>query len=233
MGRPRPHTAPPGRKRGPKPAEGPREPAGRLQRPRKEPDRPQKPHIDVTDEIMREILERMSDGELLKDICDEDAFPTTRAVNQFCWRNPLWHDAFDQAKLRQQDARLDIAAQVITDRSRDWDANGNPQYHVVQRDKAIVDTILKIAVLTNPAKYGTSRSETKIVGDAARPVVIRTLTHPQAPRWLREAEQELGLPVLEGAPNAERLRNLLLTEQPLTPEAYEIAASQREEENDG
>lgn len=129
--------------------------------------------------------------------------------------------------------KLDIAAQVITDRSRDWDANGNPQYHVVQRDKAIVDTILKIAALVNPAKYGTSRIETKIVGDAQRPVVIRTLAHPETPRWLREAEQELGLPILEGVPHAERLRNLLLTEQPLIPEIYEIAASQREETNDG
>ena len=227
MGRPRPHAAAPGR-RG-KPAKPKPDPATHTTK--GTPRVIAKP-VEVTDEIMREICERMSDGELFRDVCAEDGFPTTRAVNSFCWRHPVWHAAFENAKLRQQDARLDIAAKQISDRSRDWDANGNPQYHVVQRDKAIVDTILKIAALVNPAKYGTSRNETKIVGDTARPVVIRTLAHAEAPRWLREAEQELGLPILDSAPPAERLRNLLLTEQPLTPEVYEIAASEREEAND-
>jgi Bacteriophage Sf6, terminase small subunit-like len=221
--------ATPGRRRGPKRAEGPREPSGRKQRPRKEPDRPQRPDVKVTDEIMREIIDRMADGESLKAICDGEGFPTTRAINQFCWRNPLWHSAFENAKLRQQDAMIAKAYDIASDRSRDYDAKGNAQYHVVQRDKLIVDTIMKTAALINPLKYGTTRNETKIVGDAARPVVIRTLDHPQTPRWLREAEEELGLPLLEGAPNAERLRNLLLAEQPLTPDVYEIAASQREE----
>jgi hypothetical protein len=96
-----------------------------------------------------------------------------------------------------------------------------------------IDARRATAALLDPARFGTNRTETTIVGDPERPVYVAVPLMPheiedRMSRLLAECESEMGLPVLENLSHKERLRNMLISEQPLPPPIYAIANQSRE-----
>ena len=83
-----------------------------------------------------------------------------------------------------------------------------------------------------PDEYG-DRTTTKIVGEEGKPVYFdRPLTpteiRKQIEELLTENEQEIGLPSSSGLSPKERLRNIMLSGQPVTPALYQITHQRQE-----
>jgi hypothetical protein len=120
-----------------------------------------KPNVQITDDLMKEICSRMADGgESLKDICSGPDMPTPSAVNQFCWRHPIWHDLYEAAKVRRHEGMLERAVDAVSDRSRD---DGPSGYTAVARDKLIADTMLRAAAMAVP-RLRSNHIEAKVQG---------------------------------------------------------------------
>lgn len=104
-----------------------------------------------TDEIAKEIVERLSNGEPLEEICRDEKMPSSRAVND--WINnkvasvPLSITA-DIARAR------DIGFDVIAARTRDVARGFEGSSGDVARDRLIIETDLKLLAKWNPKKYG-------------------------------------------------------------------------------
>lgn len=104
-----------------------------------------------TEEIAQEICERMAEGEPLAVICRDDHMPDRSTVYDWQKGNEALsqriacarEDGFDAIAMR---ARLTIRGKT--------EEEGGESTSDVQRDKAIVDTDLKLLAKWDPKRYG-------------------------------------------------------------------------------
>lgn len=125
-----------------------------------------------TQEIADEICERLSSGETLEDICDDEHMPASRTVRD--WREK--HEAFAAAIARARD----YGHEVIAARSRNV-ARGKEGFSTgdVQRDKLIIETDLKLLAKWDPKKYGDRIQHEHSGGVIAGTIVIGAATAPK------------------------------------------------------
>lgn len=71
-------------------------------------------------EIWDSILEQMTQGKSLKEICAQKGMPTACAVRLRCLRDAEFKAEFDVAKQMQAEAWADEALAICDDDSKDW-----------------------------------------------------------------------------------------------------------------
>jgi hypothetical protein len=183
-----------------------------------------KPWVLVTQELALEMIERFGRGETLSSLERDHRFPTRQAFHQFVIRDEALAAKWENAKRLHAEVLMEQTG-PIADREV-LAPDGRHDTGAVQRDKLRIEQRHLRAAALDPQRWGR-KSETTLVGDVARPLVVREPLMPaevarEMLRHLAEAERELGLPVLDSAPPAERLRNLKLTGLPLPPPIYAL-----------
>jgi hypothetical protein len=192
-----------------------------------------KPPVICTPELALEMIERFGRGETLTALERKPGFPTRRAFHALIVRDEALAAKWENAKRMHAEFLMEETGPIA---DREVIApDGRHDSGAVQRDKLRIEQRHLRAAALDPARWGR-KTENTIVGDAARPVVVREPLMPhevaaEMLRHLREAEIELGLPVLESASPKERLRNLVLSGAPLPPPLYEISYQRSEDED--
>lgn len=104
-----------------------------------------------TDELAKEIVERLSAGEPLEAICSAEHMPASRTVSDWRAARP----AFDADFLAARDAGFDAIAARLRNTARGKRSDdGGDSTGDVQRDKLIIDTDLKLLSKWDPRRYG-------------------------------------------------------------------------------
>lgn len=100
-----------------------------------------------TPELIAEICERLSKGESLLSICDDDRMPADRTIRDWLAEDKDLSAAYAHAR--------DIGYDRIADNLRKV-AKGDPSASSgdVQRDKLIIDTDLRLLKAWDPKRYG-------------------------------------------------------------------------------
>lgn len=104
-----------------------------------------------TQAVADEIVERLSKGEPLADICRDDHMPAVRTVSDWKKANEAFSADFACAREIGWDAIALRARRTIRGYGPDLDGDSTGD---VQRDKAIVDTDLKLLAKWDPKRYG-------------------------------------------------------------------------------
>jgi hypothetical protein len=181
-------------------------------------------------EIALEICERLSAPESLRSICSDSHMPSRATVYVWAHTNPQFGAMLKQAQRLQAAAYMDEALELADDPKGDVvvkpDGSTITVWENVQRSKLRCDMRRIYAAKLDADAFGDQQT-TKLIGDASQPVYVdRLMTAPEVAaemeRLLAECEQEVGIPTVPGLTHKERLRNLLISEQPLTPEIYEL-----------
>lgn len=99
-----------------------------------------------TQELMAEIVERLSKGEPMAQICRDDGMPAYRTVKD-------WIDSKAEVSAAIARAR-DEGFDAIASRLRETARGKGDSTADVQRDKLIIDTDLKLLAKWDPKRYG-------------------------------------------------------------------------------
>jgi hypothetical protein len=182
-------------------------------------------------EVAIEICERLATPESLRSICSDAHMPARCTVDRWAHTNDQFGAMLKQAQRLQAAAYMDEALELADNPAGDVvlkpDGSTITVWENVQRSKLRCDMRRIYASKLAPDHFG-EQNTTKIIGDAKQPVYVeRLMTAPEVAaemeRLLTECEQEVGLPTVPGLSHKERFRNLIVSEQPLTPEIYQIA----------
>jgi hypothetical protein len=126
-----------------------------------------------TDEIGREICDRMALGESLKDITDSPQMPHRGTV--YRWANGSFRDSFARAREYQSEALLDDCVHIAdnialseSDKAEGIDINAK-----IQAAKLQIDTRLRVIAKIAPHKYGDRIQHTGMNGG---PIQIAAVT---------------------------------------------------------
>jgi hypothetical protein len=123
-----------------------------------------KSQLEYSDQLAQEICERISAGELLINICDDDHMPTVRRCNQWLKRN----DDFNSIYKESINDRLNIfeeeVIKIADDMANDWKdlilRNGETKRvidsEVIARAKLRVEVRFKHLKAGRPSKWGES-----------------------------------------------------------------------------
>ena len=130
-----------------------------------------------TPEIAQKILDRLSDGTPLLQICRDEGMPKRQTVHDWRKAHPEFAVQFARARELGEEALAEDTLEISDDGRNDWmerqDDGGNTIYKLngehIQRSKLRIETRLKLLACWNPAKYGTRLTH---AGDAKNPVVI-------------------------------------------------------------
>lgn len=123
-------------------------PKTKTGKPTKKPATPNKggrPSL-YTDELLKEICQRLSTGEPLTVICGDDHMPCDGTVRDWMEKSEKVSAAIAHARARGYDA--------IAKRARETARGNGDSTKDVQRDKLIVDTDLKLLAKWDPKRYG-------------------------------------------------------------------------------
>ena len=131
---------------------------------RKESMLPLKNRIDYTDELAEEICERISAGELLINILDEDHMPTVRRNNQWLKANPDYQQLYKESINDRLSIFEEQVIQIADDAAHDFKEiikQGGKRTRVVDpeviaRAKLRVDVRFKHLKAGKPQKWGDS-----------------------------------------------------------------------------
>lgn len=177
------------------------------------------------DEIKREICHRIASGQSIEAIGRMEGWPSRPTI--WLWRkaDPNFEAGVQEANKARAEYLIDRIQEIAEDQSRDVDKDGRPNYTAVARDKLQVDTLKGVAAMLDRQQYG-DQTTTTVIGDARAPVYVAPMPAPQVAeqvsKLLAEAEREAGLPTVPSLSNQERINNLLISEQPLTPALFAI-----------
>lgn len=189
-----------------------------------------------TVEIAREICSRLTQPESLTDICSDPRMPVKETVYTWAEIEPQFAAMLKRAQRIQAAGYMDEIISIADNARADHvvlpDGRIEQVWTSPQRDKLRIDARRLVASNLAPDEYG-DRTTTKIVGEEGKPVYFdRPLTHSeirkQIEELLNENEREIGLPVSSGLTHKERLRNIMLSGQPVTPELYQITHQRQE-----
>lgn len=116
-----------------------------------------------SDALAAEICERLSKGETLQSICEDDHLPVVRTVNLWTENKPGFSSDFAAARARGFDAIAAEALTIADDDTLDWkevlDDEGRVVGHKVDgehvtRSKLRIETRLKLLAKWDPKRYG-------------------------------------------------------------------------------
>lgn len=136
---------------------------------------------DFTQEIAKAICDRLSVGESLRSICEDEAMPDKSTVMR--WIGNPEHGTFRDHYACAREAQADFWAEEILDISDDSvgdvsiDDNGNirPNSEFIARSRLRVDTRKWLMGRMAPKKYG-DRVTQEVVGPGGGPVQTEDLT---------------------------------------------------------
>lgn len=113
---------------------------------------------DFTQELADTICERIADGESLRKICREDAFPNKATVFKWLSANKDFSDQYARARECQADSMADDILDISDDGSNDTyvDEEGRTKtdHDVIARSRLRVDARKWLASKMAPKKYG-------------------------------------------------------------------------------
>jgi terminase small subunit-like protein len=128
-----------------------------------------------TEDVANTILERLSAGEPLAQICRDEGMPAVRTVSDWKASHPVFAEAFGIARDEGFDAIALDALGIADDGRRDYteqdDGHGGTRvvadHDHIQRSKLRVETRLKLLAKWDPKRYG---DRTVLAGDPDAPL---------------------------------------------------------------
>ena len=149
-----------------------------------------------TPEVEQEILERMSRGEPLAEICRSDPkFPHPTTWNDWCAADPALNIAHGRARDAGYDAIAAETLAIADDARNDWmkrhgkDGETESAFNAehVQRSKLRIETRLKLLAKWDPRRYGDKLA----IGGADDLPPIKTATDEQLMARIRALQAKL------------------------------------------
>jgi len=124
-----------------------------------------------TDALADEVIERLSAGEPLAQICRSEHIPALRTVRRWTEQNPEFLARFARARA---DGFDQIALQTlhIADETPPTTQTGGTDSGWVQHAKVRIETRLKLLAKWDPKRYGERLA---LAGDAENPVAIQRI----------------------------------------------------------
>ncbi|WP_063979518.1 terminase small subunit-like protein [Ensifer sp. Root423] len=116
-----------------------------------------------TDEMAGLICDRISNGESLRSICDDDGFPSKSTVFKWLSENEAFSDQYARAREAQADAIFDDILSIADDARNDWmeklDSEGGnigwrENGEAVRRSQLRIEARKWMAGKLRPKKYG-------------------------------------------------------------------------------
>jgi len=137
--------------------------------------------------IAEEMVQRLSEGEPLRQICRDAHMPEWRTVYDWMYRNENLSAAIAHARELGQDAIAeDIMREISEDPERILsEGGGRIDSGYVQLIKARAEIKLKLLAKWNPKKYG---DRTVLAGDAQMPVVVQSEATEELKEILKNLE---------------------------------------------
>jgi hypothetical protein len=120
--------------------------------------------------IADEIVDRIADGQPLAVICRDEHMPAYRTVYDWMGVHPDFAAAIARARKIGFDVIAERARLTIRGKTEE---EGGESSGDVQRDKAIVDTDLKLLAKWDPRRYGDKLDLTSSDGSMSQPSVIQ------------------------------------------------------------
>lgn len=118
-------------------------------------------HSEYTDDMALIICERLSNGESLKGICEEDGMPDKATVFRWLAAREQFRDMYARAREIQADALFDDILTIADDGRNDWmEKNFGEETRWVENGEALRRSQLRIdarkwmAGKLRPKKYG-------------------------------------------------------------------------------
>jgi len=135
---------------------------------------------DYSEEIASKICERLSDGDSLRSICDEEGFPHRNTVRRWLIQFPEFRAQYTLAREEQADTLFDEILDIADDARNDWMARQGENadgYELngdhVRRSQMRIDARKWMAGKLAPKKYG---DKTTVAGDPENPLQVVSIT---------------------------------------------------------
>lgn len=126
--------------------------------------------------IIEDVIEGVSNGTPLREICRREGFPNYSVVYDWMKEDESFAQRFARAREDGHDAIADECLSIADTASNDWmEVNDpdNPGYRLngehVQRSKLRIETRLKLLAKWNPRKYG---DKLELAGDKDAPLTV-------------------------------------------------------------
>lgn len=141
-------------------------------------------------ELAEEIIQRLSEGEPLRQICRDNHMPEWRTIYHWMERDPELTSAIARARELGQDAIAEDILREIQDEPERIlsEGGGRIDSGYVQLIRARADIKLKLLAKWNPKKYG---DRTTLAGDAENPVVVQSDTTEELKEILKNIELKI------------------------------------------
>lgn len=141
-------------------------------------------------ELAEEIIQRLSEGEPLRQICRDQHMPEWRTIYHWMERDPELTAAIARARELGQDAIAEDILREIQDEPERIlsEGGGRIDSGYVQLIRARADIKLKLLAKWNPKKYG---DRTTLAGDAENPVVVQSDTTEELKEILKNIELKI------------------------------------------
>lgn len=149
---------------------------------KKRPKKPMGRPSSYTDAVATQIIERLSNGEPLREICRDDNMPAWTTVYAWMKVRPELAERFAHAREAGEEAIGQDCLRIADDASNDWmekyDKDGECigwqlNHDHVQRSKLRIETRLKLLAKWNPKKWG-EKIDMNHGGQPENPVEVRT-----------------------------------------------------------
>ena len=147
-----------------------------------------------TPELAREMIERLSEGEPLRQICRDQHMPEWRTIYDWMYRDPELSAAIARARDigydKMAEEVLEIADTPVMGQIQTMDDKGSTirTEDMLGHRKLQIETRLKLLAKWNPKKYG---DRTTLAGDAENPVVVQSDTTEELKEILKNIELKI------------------------------------------
>jgi hypothetical protein len=184
-----------------------------------------------TPEIAEAICEGLAQGSSLRKICTADDMPAMSTVCLWLTKHPEFSAQYARARETQMETLFEEIFEIADDTSGDTfvDSEGKERvdHENINRSRLRVDTRKWALSKLSPKRYG-ERVAAEISGPDGSPIALTPVPPPLPPAEVRlavkqllaEAENEIGLAPV-GATDAQRLKMITSSGEPLTPSLYE------------
>jgi len=185
-----------------------------------------------TPELAHEICERLTKPESMRSICSDEHMPDRATIARWMAASSYFAAVITHARELQAEALIDEAMDISDNPAGDFllkpDGTPVPVWENVQRAKLRVDTRKWYAAKLAPKKFSETVTQ-RLTGAAdGAPIQFARAAEFLPPheveaaitKMLDDSEREHGLASMPGVGNSERLRRLLASEKPLTPDLY-------------
>jgi len=147
-----------------------------------------------TPELAAEMVQRLSEGEPLRQICRDNHMPEWRTVYDWMGRDEELSAAIARAREigydKMAEEVLEIADNVKLGQVHTMDDKGSTirTEDMLGHRKLQIETRLKLLAKWNPKKYG---DRTTLAGDAENPVVVQSDTTEELKEILKNIEMKI------------------------------------------